>query len=276
MNSLQPPIGPIRGATVTTPDLDASVRAYVDGFGWRVSDEINTPLAVSGRLLGTRRATVTPPPGAASIGGVELVEVPGSTPLEPLHTYGWSALEVSVLDVTASTRRAEAAGWRVLFEPVVLGGGKFPLVAAQLCGPSGEGFYITEIRGEMEGFELPTPAVDVDGIFIAVLGSSNLEQARGIIESRFDVRRASDRELPVRVVNAQFGFPSDRLHRISSVQLRGRTCIEVDQLPTEATARDQSTQAGILALAVEADVAEPEWVDLGDGALLRLTPPNGG
>lgn len=271
MNPTPTAIGPIRRATVVTPDLEASIAAYRDGFEWRLTSTVDAPFQTATGTIGVRQAVLEPPLGAASPGGVHLVEAPGSVPIEPLHTHGWSALEVSVLDVTAATRRAEKAGWRVLFEPVVLGGGTFPLVAAQLCGPSGEGFYITEIRGEMPGFELPTPAVDVDGIFIAVLGSSDLERSRGTLESGFNVRRASDRELPVRVVNAQFGFPSDRLHRISSVQLRGRTCIEVDQLPSEATARDWSTQAGILAVSVDAEVTADEWIDLGDGALLHLS-----
>lgn len=270
MTNTKQAVGPIRSATIVVPDLDESVRLYVDGLGWQQRAMVPEPFDGPDGPLGARQAWVGPGDSAASSAGVHLVEVVGATPVEPLHTHGWSAIEISVLDVKAATARAAAAGWRVLFEPVVLGGGKFPLVAAQLAGPSGEGVYITEIRGELPGFELPDPVEEVDGIFMVVLGSSELERSRGIIEERFDVRRASDRELPVRVVNAQFGFPADRLHRISSVQLRGRNCIEVDQLPDEARPRQRASSAGILAIMVDGDAAE--WVELGDGALLRIEP----
>lgn len=271
-------LGPIIEATVIVPRLEASIRAYTQGFGWGVTEPpamlaTSAAALVDGRLEGHPFAILCPPPGSASPGGVRLIEVEGVEPIEPLMTHGWSALEVSVLDVEAATARAQKAGWRVLFKPVVLGGGKLPLVAAQLAGPSGECVYLTQILGHVAGFDLPTPVSEVDGIFIVVLGCSSLENSRTVIEERFAVERVSDRELPVRVVNQQYGYPMDTVHRISSLQLSGRTCIEVDQLPADAAPRISpgGISAGILSVALEvSSAASADKVLLPDGALVEL------
>lgn len=274
------PVGPIVEATVVTAALAESLRAYTEGFGWRLREQPAQLTAGQASLLDSRLegrpfAVVGPPAGSASVGGVRLVEVRDVQPLEPLLTHGWSALEIIVLDVEGATARAEAAGWRVLFKPVVLGGGALPLVAAQLAGPSGEGVYLTQILGPVAGFELPTPSSEVDGIFIVVLGGSSLEESRAVLEDRLAVSRVSDREVPVRVVNQQYGYAMDTLHRISSVQLRGRTCIEVDQLPADARPRSGGGDipAGILSVALEVPAGVPrERVALPDGALVELRP----
>lgn len=276
------PLGPIVEATVIVADLEASIDAYVRGLGWQLTGP-PTPLSSSeadlldSALAGRPFARLEPEQPSATPAGVRLIEVAGAAPIEPLHTHGWSALELSVVDVEVATERAVDAGWRLLFKPVVLGGGKLPLVAAQLAGPSGECIYLTQILGEVAGFELPTPLRDVDGIFIAVLGGSSLEASREAIESRFAVRRVSDRSLPVRVVNQQYSLPMDTLHRISSVQLLGRTCIEVDQLPQDARPRREvgdGVPAGVLSVAViSPNVAARQRLELPDGALLELRPP---
>lgn len=275
------PFGPIVEATIIVADLTVSIDAYTRGLGWQLEAPVS-PLSrgdahlLDADLVGCAFAVVRPEQPSATPGGVRLVEVAGVAPIEPLHTHGWSALELSVIDVESSTERAIAAGWRLLFKPVVLGGGTLPLVAAQLAGPSGECVYLTQILGEVEGFQLPTPVRDVDGIFIAVLGGSSLERSRGAIEDRFDVNQVSDRKLPVRVVNQQYGLPAGTLHRISSVQLLERTCIEVDQLPLSSKPRrapGAGVPAGIFSVAVVSSAAtSARRVELPDRALIEVRP----
>jgi catechol 2,3-dioxygenase-like lactoylglutathione lyase family enzyme len=269
-----PASGPIVEALIVTPDLDRSIQLYREGLGWVlrgsiISGPVVTPLGP----VGIRSVRLGPRVGAASPAGVQLVEDPDCTPIEPLHTHGWGAIEVGVRDVFHATATAAAAGWRVLFEPVTLGAGKLPLIASQLAGPGGEGLYLTQILGDVPGFELPNVVHDVDGIFIVTLGASNLEKSRAVIESQFLARRVSDRELPIGVVNRQHGLPLDTLHRLSSVQLSGRTCIEVDQLPSQTDARPFPNSGGILAVVVQTTLVDfEEWVTLPDDVLWRSVP----
>ncbi|MDO5684287.1 MAG: hypothetical protein Q4G46_15865, partial [Propionibacteriaceae bacterium] len=77
--------------------------------------------------------------------------------------------------------------------------------------------------------------------------------------------------LPVRVVNKVWDLPEGTLHRLSSVQLAGRTCIEVDQMPGGAEPRgalDVPT-AGIVSVAVDGQGEAGVFV-LPDGAILEV------
>jgi predicted enzyme related to lactoylglutathione lyase len=271
-------IGPIDTVTILTHDLSKSAAMYISAFGWRAkgpeyllsADEATRWQATN--LIGVRVLEV-----CGINGGVRFIESKGYENPMPLRTFGWSALEICVDDVHKYVAQAVEAGFEVLNEAVPLSGTAkpLPLIAAQLAGINGEVVYITQILSEVPNFELPDVSKESGSIFICVLGASDLEKSREVLESNFEVRRASDREVAIRVINRVYEKPLDTLHRLSSVQLAGRNAIEIDQLPIEGRQREKlfgNLPPGISVVTVRGEVSEPTIITLLDNALLEVMP----
>ena len=271
-------IGPIDTVTILTHDLSKSAAMYISAFGWQVkdsedqlsADDANRWQAVS--LTGAKVLEV-----CGINGGVRFIESAIYQNPQPLRTFGWSALEICVDDVHKYVAQAVEAGFKVLNEAVPLSGTAkpLPLIAAQLAGMNGEVVYITQILSEVPNFELPDVSKESGSIFICVLGASDLEKSREVLESNFEVRRASDREAAIKVINLIYEKPLETLHRLSSLQLAGRNAIEIDQLPIEAEQREvapNNLPPGISVVTVRGSVAELTIIKLPDNALLEILP----
>jgi len=271
-------IGPIDTVTILTHDLSKSAAIYISAFGWQTkgseyllgADEANRWQATN--LTGARVLEV-----CGINGGVRFIESKVYENPMPLRTFGWSALEICVDDVHKYVAQAVKAGFEVLNEAVPLSGTAkpLPLIAAQLAGINGEVVYITQILSEVPNFELPDVSKESGSIFICVLGASDLENSREVIESQFKVRRASDREVAIRVINRVYEQPLETLHRLSSLQLAGRNAIEIDQLPSEGEQREKlagNLPPGISVVTVRGEVSEPTIITLPDHALLEVLP----
>ena len=271
-------IGPIETVTILTHDLAASADMYISAFGWQIIEpEYKLRIEEANRwqatnLIGARVIEVS-----GINGGVRFIESTEHQKPQPLRTFGWSSLEICVDDVHKYVARAVEAGFTVLNEAVPLSGTSkpLPLIAAQLAGINGEVIYITQILSEVPNFELPDVSKESGSIFICVLGASDLEKSREVFESQFEVRRASDREVAIRVINRVYEKPLDTLHRLSSLQLAGRNAIEIDQMPTEGVRREVAPNdlpAGISVVTVRGSVTEPKIIKLPDDALLEILP----
>ena len=271
-------IGPIDTVTILTHDLATSAAMYISAFGWQAkgseyqlkAEEANRWQATN--LTGARTLEVN-----GINGGVRFIESSTYQNPQPLRTFGWSALEICVDDVHKYVAQAVEAGFEVLNEAVPLSGTAkpLPLIAAQLAGINGEVIYITQILSEVPNFELPDVLKESGSIFICVLGASDLEKSREVLESNFEVRRASDREVAIRVINRVYEKPLETLHRLSSLQLAGRNAIEIDQMPIEGEQRDvapDNLPPGISVVTVRGSVAEPTILQLPDNALLEILP----
>ena len=271
-------IGPIVTVTILTHDLSKSAAMYISAFGWQEkgseyllsADEANRWQATN--LIGARVLEV-----CGINGGVRFIESTTYQNPLPLRTFGWSALEICVDDVHKYVAKAVEAGFEVLNEAVPLSGTAkpLPLIAAQLAGINGEVVYITQILSEVPNFELPDVSKESGSIFICVLGASDLAKSREVLESNFEVRRASDREVAIRVINRVYEKPLETLHRLSSLQLAGRNAIEIDQLPNEGAQREKlasNLPPGISIVTVRGEVSEPTMITLPDNALLEILP----
>ena len=271
-------IGPIETVTILTHDLSKSAAMYISAFGWQEkeseyllsADEANRWQATN--LTGARVLEVS-----GINGGVRFIESTTYQNPLPLRTFGWSALEICVDDVHKYVAQAVEAGFEILNEAVPLSGTAkpLPLIAAQLAGINGEVVYITQILSEVPNFELPDVSKESGSIFICVLGASDLEKSREVLESNFEVRRASDREVAIRVINRVYEKPLETLHRLSSLQLAGRNAIEIDQLPNEGAQREKlasNLPPGISIVTVRGEVSEPTMIKLPDNALLEILP----
>ena len=271
-------IGPIVTVTILTHDLSKSAAMYISAFGWQEkgseyllsADEASRWQATN--LTGARVLEV-----CGINGGVRFIESTTYQNPLPLRTFGWSALEICVDDVHKYVAQAVEAGFEVLNEAVPLSGTAkpLPLIAAQLAGINGEVVYITQILSEVPNFELPDVSKESGSIFICVLGASDLAKSREVLESNFEVRRASDREVAIRVINRVYEKPLETLHRLSSLQLAGRNAIEIDQLPNEGAQREKlasNLPPGISIVTVRGEVSEPTMITLPDNALLEILP----
>ena len=271
-------IGPIVTVTILTHDLSKSAAMYISAFGWQEkgseyllsADEASRWQATN--LTGARVLEV-----CGINGGVRFIESTTYQNPLPLRTFGWSALEICVDDVHKYVAQAVEAGFEVLNEAVPLSGTAkpLPLLAAQLAGINGEVVYITQILSEVPNFELPDVSKESGSIFICVLGASDLAKSREVLESNFEVRRASDREVAIRVINRVYEKSLDSLHRLSSLQLAGRNAIEIDQLPNEGAQREKlasNLPPGISIVTVRGEVSEPTMIRLPDNALLEILP----
>ncbi|MER6175206.1 VOC family protein [Streptosporangium sp. NPDC001681] len=249
--------GPIVRVTVGVPDPPTAAGRYLAAFGWTVRPD------------GERdRITVGPPGGQG--GDVRLVRTEGSPPA-PFTTYGWAALELAVRDVDQAVLDAERAGFTVLVPPLRLG--TLPLRAAQLAGTGGEGVYLTQILGEVPGFALPRQRDPVDGVFIAVLATPDLEESRRVVESRLGAVRASDRRARIQVLNHAFGLPDTTEHRLSSVRLAERAAIEIDEYPGTARPRAAPRSGPVPGMGVvTVRGAEPAAFALPYGGLVEVEP----
>jgi predicted enzyme related to lactoylglutathione lyase len=271
-------IGPIETVTILTNNLDKSATMYSSAFGWQIKKGEYLLAADQAINWGARNLIGSKTLEVGGINGaVRLIESINSKTTEPLKTYGWTALEICVNDVNKYVAQAVGAGFRVLNEAVPLAGSDkpLPLIAAQLAGINGEVVYITQILSEVPNFELPDVSKESGSIFICVLGASNLEKSREVIESNFEVRRASDRQVAIKVLNRVYEKDFTTMYRLSTLQLAGRNAIEIDQMPVEAMYREvplENLPAGISIVSVVANVSEPRIIQLPDNALLELIP----
>lgn len=271
-------IGPIDTVTILTRDLSKSAAMYISAFGWQVKEtEYQLGVEEANRWQATNLIGAKVLQVSGINGGVRFIESTGYKNPLPLRTFGWSALEICVDDVHKYVAQAVEAGFEVLNEAVPLSGAAkpLPLIAAQLAGLNGEVVYITQILSEVPNFELPDVSKESGSIFICVLGASDLEKSREVIESNFEVRRASDREVAIRVINRVYEKPLATLHRLSSLQLAGRNAIEIDHLPIEGVQREVAPNdlaAGISIVTVRGEVSEPTMFTLPDNALLEVLP----
>lgn len=220
-------LGPILAASVAVPDLEAAALAYRDLLGHEV--------LASGGAAGERWLLLGP--AGARWGLVRLLEAPGAERPATFRTLGWAALEILVADADAAYERCrQVAGFEVLQPPAGVGGGG-TLRALQAAGPGGEGVYLTQVLKPSEHFRLPTVEEGEHRVYVVVVGTRDVDATRGFFESAFGVPMVSDHPLPIKVLNQAYGLPAGSLHRLSTVQLAGKTVVEIDEYPAAATPR---------------------------------------
>ncbi len=274
----RPTLGPLLSATLVVPDLATAAEAW-QRFGYEQSwsrpvSESEAAAWDAPATAGAPQVRLDPPDG--TVGGIRLVEDAAATPPPVFRSHGWAAVELVVADVEREVDRLVGSAFRLVMPPVSVGGSTGALRAAQLEAPGGAGVYLTEVHRDPPGFSLPRAVTPVGRMFICVLATADLEADRAFLEERFAVRRVTDHRLPIRVINHCFGMPTDTTHRLSTLQLRGHSALEIDDYPAAATprpCRSGHLPPGIaMVSAATKGWAGPELVTLPGGARLRLHP----
>jgi hypothetical protein len=264
---MHPKLGPITLCTVICTDLERSRSAYETHLGLHAGDRFTLDAATAA-ALGLPELAEAPArllSNARQEPWLLQVEYPAAVPRDALNSYGWLAQELLVEDVDALAASLEGSAFSVLRPPRNLDVSNL-IRACQVRGPDGEILYLTQVNGEVPDSELPQNAEGVDHLFIAVLSTpdrdASLQQyaaLSGNAGSCFDMR--------ISVVNQHRGWDLERKHPIATLQLAGRTLIEIDGLEDTADA-PQGPCAGTASIAFLAEGPAPASAALlSDGPL---------
>jgi catechol 2,3-dioxygenase-like lactoylglutathione lyase family enzyme len=274
----QPSLGPIVVATVPVPDLDEATHWYTRWLGHEVWDEGVVAPALADAWLaplaaGRRYRIVSP--GRGRPGGVRLVERDRQLTASPLRAAGWRSLELVVSDTYAVRQQLEGSPFLVVGEPMPLETNP-SIVAMQAVGPGREMLYLTRTSNDTV-FDLPTASRLVDRMFIAVLSARDLGRSQEFYSSRFGaVGRLGATPVPLEAVNRELGFPLERTHAISALQLAGDALVEIDQHPDELLGEehpDRDLPGGLAMVSFEHDDLDALGPLLQGAPQMREEPP---
>jgi hypothetical protein len=268
-----PAIGPIRWATLLAPSIDVVVDGYRAALD--VTIDPMTPLdRAEADRLGLEDLADAPtgwlrrPDGTPFL---RLVEDPHAIDAgPPMHRDGWMALECLVDAVDDIVARLPPA-FTVLGPPADLD--VSPRIrAAQVLGPCGELWYLTQVRAEVPPFDLPLSGREPPGIFIGVIRCHDRDAERafwlaagGGASWTFDTR--------ITVLNRALGRPLDDRHPVAVVQLAGRSLVEIDEVRDVAATKVDGRPRGVWSLAIaRSDNARSSVVSPAGARIAWLAP----
>lgn len=227
-------LGQLSGVTIVTPDLDRSVAAYGEFLGYRgktgtVPDDLARRWQTPG-IAGARMAMLHPEGGEQSF--IRLIACAVPDGYRPLATFGWNAAEIVVRDLDAVAARLSDSPFEIIGPPRTLDFDFTDKIRAmQVVGPGREVLYLTEVDGEIPGFDLPAPTGAVGQVFVAVLGGPSLGALADFFRERFGLEAMPAFETRIEVLSQAHGLPDATRHPLTTVALPAKTLLELDAFP---------------------------------------------
>lgn len=231
----QPKLGPVSQCTLVASDGEAAVAAYT---GWlhqqtieagELDDDTASIIGYPG-LAGGRSWQLANKAGRRWL---QIVEYKDALPRDSLQSFGWMALEVLVENVDELAASLANSPFEILRPPADLDLSD-KIRACQVRGPTGEVLYLTQVKGAVPPFELPSCEAPVDRLFIPVLSTPSRDESltqyaaiAGNTGIRFDTK--------ITVLNQARGYELDRRHPVATLQLAGQSLIELDQIENTLT-----------------------------------------
>ncbi len=230
----RPTLGRIRAVTLVCPSVVAAEEAYVAALGYQVVERgvLSVSLAnqwAAPAVAGASFVVLAPRSGEETF--LRFVEVPGATPYAPYSAYGWNAMELTVEDCDAAVARLAAGPFKVVGEPEDLAFSDGALRAGQLVGPQGEIIYLTQVRRQMPGFELPPARSFVDRVFIMVLHGSAAQPGLDHYGANFGNPASATFDVTVPFMAVYQGLSPDHPYRIGTLVLGSGFYLEMDNSP---------------------------------------------
>lgn len=232
-------LGRISTVTISTTDVGRACDLYSRWLGYEVVHEGGLDAGAAAlwglpRLSGRRCAVLAP--GGIGDTFLRFVEGPAAPGYVPFRHLGWNAAEHTVQDVDGLGERLAGSPFRVIGPPADLS--FTPLIRAmQIVGPDGEVLYLTQIKGEVPGFELPFAKHPVDRVFIMILGGADLGALKAWYEARLGVAQAPVMDSVISVISNVYGLDPATMHSISAIPLTDACYIEADQMPAAVLPR---------------------------------------
>jgi hypothetical protein len=255
--STLPSLGPVAQCTLITAAGQPLVDAYTNHLHQHVLSsgtlEEDTATAIGyPQLAGQNHWLLA---NRAGRQWLQVVEFPEAVSRKALFTHGWMAMEVLVENVDDLADSLAVSPFELLRPPADLDVSD-KIRAFQARGPAGEILYLTQVRGEVPPFDLPSCRAPVDHLFIPVLSTPHRDKSladystisgnEGIC---FDTR--------ITVLNQARGFAIDRKHPVATLQLAGQALIEIDQIEGTANA-PSGVSAGVASVAFYCSGTPPD------------------
>lgn len=166
---------------------------------------------------------------------LRFIDSPRPLDYRPMSRLGWNAAELLVEDPDAlATELAAGTEFRVLQEPAYLTE-KRNIRAFQAAGPGNEVLYFTHIIDTtLTSLDFGKAATPVDRVFIAVLGTGDLETSRTFYQEALGMQPSPPVPYRVGLLSEAHGLPPETHHALSLMPLHGSSLIEMDQFPGTA------------------------------------------
>ncbi len=231
-------LGPIRGTTLTAPDLQAIEDAYTSLLGYRVVEK-GTVSADTAQGWGAPAAAGRPllilQPESGLPYYIRVVEQAVPQGYRPYRTHGWNAIEMIVKDPDALHERLKDSG-AFTITGVPSGVDTYDyLWAMQASGPADEYLYFTRVHPPRP--DLAVAQSFVDRCFIMTMAGPDLPAILDFYSGVFGNKASPIFQVGQPQMNDAFGLPRDQKHPLAVVTVGDGTKIETDQAPPEATAR---------------------------------------
>lgn len=231
--------GRIKCATVSAADVDAVISSYEKYFGYRVIDQgqVSPSQATAWgtpAMAGSRQVIMGPESGSEVY--IRIVENEGLPAYEPLKTYGWNAIEITVRDVEALHENLKQSPFEIVGEPTYLDFSD-KIYPMQAVGLADELFYLNQVRGNLPDYDLPMARSFVDHTFIMVLATPDMDEAIKFYVDNFGWDQGNAYFVKYSVINEAFNLPEETPHHLS-MTCNGRIVNnEIDQYPPETIER---------------------------------------
>lgn len=248
MDKQQRQLGPIKGATLVTNDLDNCVRAYCDNLQFSVVRKLTVSEQLANHwqapeLTGAKLAILASSDGNDWLRVVEDKQCLDPTPLK---RHGWLSLETNVADVDAISKQINQEHFEVIGEPAYLQVSD-AIKAMQVIGPAGEVSYLTQIERPVPPFELPMTDAFTGGLFIPVLATPDRDKSLDFYQQLNNADAGLKFDTKITVLNKAWDKDIEHQYPVATLQLGGNCLFEIDQLPqaTAISCRKGSLPSGI-------------------------------
>ncbi len=227
--------------TISSQKWEESVKAWKKYFDYEVlesgylSEKLvrtwNAPKNIDSRI-----AVLAPKNGDKSV-YIRIVENIHPKKYLPLRSFGWSAVELSVSDVNQLEVELMNSPFKIIGTPHDLSFSNGQLRAMQAQGPGDEIIILTEVKDNIENFDIPIATCKVDRPFVAILAARDLETSQKFFYDKLMVPKGKEIKTEIWSVSNAFHLSRDTLYTISAGKLTNSSLIEIDEYPEGAIRR---------------------------------------
>lgn len=232
--------GRIKAATVCAEDVDAVAKSYADYFGYEQYEDTAVSEAQACAwnapgMAGKRIVTMGPESGSQVF--IRIVENKGMPAYEPLKSFGWNAIELTIQDADALNERLKNSPFKVVGEPALLDFSD-KIYPMQAVGFANELFYLNEVRGNLPDYDLPMARSFVDHTFIMILATPNMQEAIDFYTKNLGWAQGNAYYVKYSVINEAYNLPEETPHHLSMTCVGRDVNNEVDQYPKSTVVRN--------------------------------------
>jgi catechol 2,3-dioxygenase-like lactoylglutathione lyase family enzyme len=225
--------GRIKSGTILTQDINQSIALYDEYFGYKLLNEGVVDKAWAQAMgapaqEGKRFATLIPSSGTSIF--IRFIEGSKVEAYEPLKSYGWASLEITIKDVDKMAASLEGSPFTIIGPPKKLDFSD-AFIPMQCVGPSGEVLYLNQVNHTLPGADLPLAKSEVDHIFITPLATPDMNAAIQFYVDAFGWDKGDVYNSPYTVISKAFGLPMDTPFHFGMTQKGDLLNNEVDQYP---------------------------------------------